>query len=72
MGPAAMRRELLSFDMAVRVPLGDGLYCSPQVVRHVRFQRSQSVVDEEHRTADAGAGKVWVAAQCPDLSEVSY
>jgi len=62
LGPTPMRRGLLPDDMRVRVPLGDGSFAAPRVVRHVRFQCTQSVADDEHRSADAGAGKVWVDA----------
>ena len=62
LGPAPIRRSLLPDTMAVRVPLKNGSYGAARVVRHVRFARAQSVVADEHRAADAGAGKVWVDA----------
>lgn len=41
----------------VRVPDGEGV-----AVSHVRFARTQSVVDDGHRSADPGRGKVYVDA----------
>ena len=54
-------RRLLPDDAVVRVPDGGG-FAEGVAVRHVRFVRAQSVVDDDHRSADAGAGKVYVDA----------
>lgn len=39
-----------------------GVYDEGVAVTRVRFARTQSTVDDEHRSADAGAGKVYVDA----------
>jgi hypothetical protein len=54
--------RLLADDAVVRVPDGEGGYAEGVAVSHVRFARKQSVVDDNHRSADAGAGKVYVDA----------
>ena len=54
--------RLLADDAVVRVPDGAGGFCDGVVVSRVRFRRVQSVVDDDHRSADAGAGKVYVDA----------
>lgn len=54
--------RLLADDAVVRVPDGDGGYAEGVAVSRVRFARAQSVVDDGHRGADAGAGKVYVDA----------
>ncbi len=54
--------RLLAEDAVVRVPDGDGGYGEGVAVSHVRFARTQGVVDDEHRSADAGNGKVYVDA----------
>ncbi len=54
--------RLLAEDALVRVPDGAGGYAEGVTVSHVRFARSQAVVDDDHRSADAGAGKVYVDA----------
>ena len=51
--------RLLAEDSVVRVPDGDGGYAEGVAVSHVRFARTQSVVDDGHRSADAGSGKVY-------------
>ena len=53
-------RRLLPDVMFVRVPDGCGGFEPPARMGHVRFERSQSMVDDEHRSADAGAGIVYV------------
>lgn len=58
--PIPMR--LLAEDAVVRVPDGDGGYAEGVAVSRVRFARTQSVVDDGHRSADAGSGKVYVDA----------
>ena len=54
--------RLLADDAVVRVPDGEGGYAEGIAVSRVRFRRTQSVVDDDHRSADAGAGKVYVDA----------
>nr|DAV82247.1 MAG TPA: Minor capsid protein [Caudoviricetes sp.] len=54
--------RLLPDAMVVRVPDGRGGFAEGVAVSHVRFARTQSVVDDGHRDADAGAGKVYVDA----------
>ena len=54
--------RLLDDDAVVRVPDGEGGYAEGVEVSHVRFARKQSVADDGHRSADAGAGKVYVDA----------
>lgn len=54
--------RLLGDDAVVRVPDGSGGYAEGVAVSHVRFARTQSVVDDAHRSADAGSGKVYVDA----------
>ena len=54
--------RLLADDAVVRVPDGDGGYAEGVSVSHVRFARTQSIVEDDHRSADAGAGKVYVDA----------
>lgn len=49
--------RLLAENAVVRVPDGEGV-----AISHVRFARKQSVADDGHRSADAGAGKVYVDA----------
>lgn len=55
-------RSALPDAMAVRVPLPDGALGEPAVIAGVRFDRRQSVSDDAHRSADAGAGVVYVDA----------
>ena len=54
--------RLLAENAVVRVPDGEGCYTEGVEVSHVRFARKQSVVDDSHRGADAGTGKVYVDA----------
>lgn len=54
--------RLLPDVMSVRVPEEDGTLAEAVTVSRVRFQRVQLVVDNAHRSADAGAGKVYVDA----------
>lgn len=42
---------------------GDGGFEPAVIVRHVRFERTESAVDDAHRTADGGAGCVFVDAK---------
>ena len=55
-------RRLLPDDMMVWPALGDGSFGEVALVRHVRFERRESVVDDAHRSADGGAGLVVVDA----------
>lgn len=55
-------RTALPDTMTVRVPLVDGAFEEPEIVVGVRFERTQSVSDDVHRSADAGAGTVFVDA----------
>lgn len=54
--------RLLADDAVVRVPDGDGGYAEGVAVSHVRFARTQGVVEDDHRSADAGSGRVYVDA----------
>ena len=54
--------RLLAENAVVRIPDGEGGYTEGVEVSHVRFARKHSVVDGSHRSADAGAGKVYVDA----------
>lgn len=54
--------RLLADDAVVRVPDGAGGYAEGVDTSHVRFARTQFVMDDGHRSADAGAGKVYVDA----------
>ena len=53
-------RRLLPDDMLVWVPDPEGGFERARLVRHVRFEYEQSVVDEPHRCSDAGHGRVLV------------
>ena len=52
--------RLLPDRMLVRTTDGRGGYNEPVPVCHVRFDRAEGVVAEEHRDADAGHGVVFV------------
>lgn len=54
--------RLLAEDAVVRVPDGAGGFAEGVTVSHVRFARTQSVVEDAHRSADAGSGKVYIDA----------
>ena len=54
--------RLLAGTAVVRVPDGAGGFEDSVTISGVRFSRTQSVVDDGHRSADAGAGKVYVDA----------
>ena len=54
--------RLLADDAVVRVPDGTGGYDEGVAISRVRFHKTQSVVDDGHRSADAGAGKVYIDA----------
>ncbi|QTU84919.1 putative minor capsid protein [Xiamenia xianingshaonis] len=55
-------RRLLAHDVEVRLPDGKGGYLEAVAVRRVAVQMRQSVCDDEHRSADAGAGVVFLDA----------
>ena len=48
--------------MIVWPAAGDGTYGPSVLVRHVRFERTESAVDDAHRSADGGAGRIFVDA----------
>lgn len=47
-------RSALPDVMTVRTPLSDGSFEEPQIIANVRFERTQKVSDDDHRSADAG------------------
>ena len=53
-------RRLLPDDMLVWVPDSEGGFERARLVRHVRFEFAQGVVDEPHRASDGGHGRVLV------------
>lgn len=53
---------LLGDSMLVSVPDGHGGFRDAVEVAPVRFERGQTVSDDAHRSADAGAGTVFVDA----------
>ena len=55
-------RRLLVESCLVREPAPDGTFGSPRQIRGVRFERAQSAVGDAHRSADAGAGVLYVDA----------
>ena len=55
-------RRLLPDDMLVWAPDGAGGFAAVKMIRHVRFEREESVVDEPHRSADGGHGTGFVDA----------
>ena len=55
-------RSALPDMMTVRAPLPDGTYDEPELICNVRFERTQKVSDDEHRSADADGGTVFVDA----------
>ena len=59
---SAIPRRFLPDTMLVRVPDGLGGFADGVEISHVRFARAQSACDDAHRSADAGAGKVYVDA----------
>jgi len=60
--PCPIPLRLLPDAMLVRVPDGRGGFGEPVEVSNVRFNESQSVSDDAHRSVDAGAGIVFVDA----------
>jgi len=55
-------RAALPDTMTVRLQLPDGSFGEPAVIAGVRFDAVQSAVGDAHRSADAGAGTVFVDA----------
>ena len=55
-------RRLLVESCLVREPAPDGTFGGSRHIRGVRFERAQSAVDDAHRSADAGAGVLYVDA----------
>ena len=55
-------RGALPDVMTVRLELPDGTFGDPVLIANVRFEETQAMVDDAHRSADAGAGKVFVDA----------
>ncbi len=53
-------KAALPDTMTVRLQLGDGSFGKPQVIAGVRLDAAQSASDDAHRSADAGAGRVFV------------
>lgn len=58
----AIPKRLLPDSCVVRTPLSDGRFDSGRRIDHVRFERTQSVVADEHRSADAGSGVLFIDA----------
>lgn len=55
-------RSALPDVMTVRLERDDGSYGEPQLIANVRFERTQKASDDDHRSADAGQGTVFVDA----------
>lgn len=55
-------RGALPDTMTVRLELADGTYGEPAIIANVRFEETQSMTGDAHRSADGGAGKVFVDA----------
>ena len=53
-------RRLLPDTIVAHVPDGEGGYEKGRTITNVRFERKRSAVDEPHRSADAGSGKVYI------------
>ncbi len=54
--------RLLAYDAVVRVPDGAGGFAAGVVVGRVGLALVQSAVNDAHRSADAGAGTVYIDA----------
>lgn len=54
--------RLMPDDAVVRVPDGHGGYSEGVTISRVHFSRTQRVVHDGHRGADAGRGKVYIDA----------
>lgn len=55
-------KSMLVYTIEVRLPDGIGGFNDGVVVEHVAVQMEQSVCADEHRSADAGAGVVFIDA----------
>ena len=55
-------RGALPDTMTVRECLPDGTFGEPRMICNVRFERTQKVSTDEHRSADAGGGKIFIDA----------
>ncbi len=55
-------RRLLPDDMLAWAPDGAGGFLAARMIRHVRFDREEAVVDDPHRSADGGHGTVFIDA----------
>lgn len=55
-------RSALPDVMTVRTPLADSTFEEPQIIANVRFGRTQKASDDDHRSADASRGTVFVNA----------
>ena len=55
-------RAALPDVMTVRLLLDGGSFGEPAVIAGVRFDETQSSSDDDHRSADGGAGTVFVDA----------
>ena len=53
--------RLLPDTMSVRVPDGEG-FADAVTISHVRFVRTQAALDDAHRSADAGSGRIYIDA----------
>lgn len=70
-GQRPIMRSLLPDSMDVYVPDGSGGFSGPVGVSRVRFDEEQSASGDAHRSADAGAGTVFVdAAMSEDAFEI--
>ena len=59
---SAIPKRFLPDSMLVRMPDSYGDLGDAVEVSHVRFTRKQSVCGDGHRSADAGAGRVYIDA----------
>lgn len=57
--------------MMVWAARGDGTFGPATLVQHVRFEQVESAVGDAHRSADGGAGRIYVdAVNSEDAFEV--
>ena len=59
-------RRLLPDDMLAWPSDGNGGFLATRMVHHVRLEWEQDAVDDAHRSADAGRGRVFVDASNSD------
>ena len=55
-------RSVLSDTVHIREMLPDGSFGEVKLIENVRYERTQSVSTDAHRSADAGHGKVFIDA----------